>query len=190
MNTQSHLAISLAVQRVLEKELSVKLDTTSFVFGNVRQDFSLRHFTVRHFKTDASEYIDSQIKSLMSCRISKNKKCTRRFSEKLGAITHYLADFFCFAHSNAYDGGLISHFLYERRLGHYFRKNFKNIEGFSQVWYADTYNGYRLYHNSIGSLYDHYANEGPSLAADMIFALNACIAAVCSIIAVCLAGAV
>lgn len=73
------------------------------------------------------EFVEAEIEKLSVHKFSKTGKGSQKVSERLGVITHYLSDFFCYAHSEYFQSGIVSHFLYELRLLSYFRRNQKVV---------------------------------------------------------------
>lgn len=186
MNTISHIRMSLLIKEAVERKLDIKLDTAGFMFGNIKPDYSSYFVTIPHFKDNAMDFVTSEINNLMQCRIKKHGRCTKKFSERLGVITHYLSDFFCYAHSNEFGGNLLKHYIYESELSKYSKMNLKELRLFSYSRYLSCNTDYKPICNSINELYGKYELKKPSYARDLIYALRICISLSISIIANCM----
>ena len=125
MHTITHLSMSLAIRKLVEKHLPIKLDKVGFMLGNIKPDFAPRLVKIPHYRDDAIHFVKSEIKALLNYQIIEHTKCTRYFSQRLGVILHYLSDFFCYAHSKNFKGNMFNHYLYEIGLSNYFKANFK-----------------------------------------------------------------
>ncbi len=123
MNVFTHLGISRGIMAVIERNLGVKLDGVGFMFGNIKPDIDPKLSSVPHIKNTAMDFVSCEIKSLLSMEDKIKNKCTREFSERLGLVTHYLSDFFCYAHSEYFKGNILKHYLYENKLSGYCRKS-------------------------------------------------------------------
>jgi hypothetical protein len=157
--------------------------------GNIRPDISLRYNNIPHFKKDAEGFIREEIQNILSGKIYEYEKCSSSLSERLGIITHYLSDFFCFAHSKYFTGGIIEHYLYEMQLSHYCISNSKEINqsGYDNNIVINQNSSSIVSH--IDELHKKYLNSSCNKACprdDMDFALNACISVCSSIIALCM----
>ena len=123
MSISTHLGISRGIMAVIERDLNIKLDTVGFMLGNIKPDIDSKLSSVPHLKNTVMEFVSSEIKTLLSMEDKIKNRCTREFSERLGLITHYLLDFFCYAHSEYFKGNILKHCIYENKLSRYCRKN-------------------------------------------------------------------
>lgn len=131
MNIIMHLKLSQIIRKAVEKELEIKIDAFSFMYGNIKPD--IIHTPISHYKDAAMESVQAEIEELSSLSFNKSKKWLIQFSERLGIITHYLSDFFCYAHSQYFQGDIVMHFLYESRQVYYFKKDQKVVSLFSPI---------------------------------------------------------
>jgi len=123
VNIAMHLELSRVIRKAVEKELHIKLNAFRFMYGNIKPD--IIQTSIPHYKHAAMEYVQAEIEKLSSLRFSKSPRWLKRFSESLGIITHYLSDFFCYAHSDYFQGEIVGHFLYEFRQFCYFQREYK-----------------------------------------------------------------
>lgn len=112
MNLILHLELSLIIRKAVEKELDIKIDTLNFIYGNIKPD--IIPTSISHYKHAAMEFVQDEIEKLASLSFNKSKRWLKQFSERMGIITHYLSDFFCYAHSEYYQNEVKLHFLYEK----------------------------------------------------------------------------
>lgn len=174
MNVFTHLGISRGIMAVIERNLGVKLDGVGFMFGNIKPDIDPKLSSVPHIKNTVMDFVSSEIKSLLSMEDKIKNKCTREFSERLGLVTHYLSDFFCYAHSEYFKGNIVKHYLYEKKLSGYCRKSkataVENILG--RITYIDA--DPASIQAYIENMHNEYLNAGNrgSCRRDMKYAME------------------
>lgn len=127
VNILMHLGLSQAIRSAIEKEFDFKMDAFSFMFGNIKPDLKSSSTGIPHFKPTAMNLVQAEIENLTALRLNKSRKCSKHLSESIGVITHYLSDFFCYAHTEYFKDKKLSHLLYEFQLLNYFQKNLENI---------------------------------------------------------------
>lgn len=181
----THFGIAAAVRKTVEQELTVKLDKVGFGFGNIKPDISPDLFKNLHIKDRSFDLVKHKIKELMDCKLDKSTKCTRQFSEKLGVVAHYIADFFCYVHSNHYKGSLLLHNVYEIGLWNYCRLNARSIKVYSSPAMTSIVTDYNALCNYIEELHNEYMTQKPSCDLDISYTLRACTSLCLSIIASC-----
>ena len=87
------------------------LNKKYFILGNIAPDFYILFFTKPHFYDLSSQDVYKLSSKLITCDKEMN---TAYYSYKLGVITHFVCDYFCYSHTMAYKGNLFRHMLYER----------------------------------------------------------------------------
>lgn len=187
MNALSHIYLSLVFKKAVEKKLPIKLHTISFIKGNLKPDFSLLLIKVPHYKIPTSEIVKKEMDKLILLTENNYTTCTREFTERLGVVTHYLSDFFCYAHSARFTGSVYDHVIYEKNLSKYRRTmQAKIMDSIGNVPYKD----YNLDYQSICSLIDRlhakHCAKKPSYARDLIFTLRAGIPLAIFLVSFCL----
>lgn len=113
MNIITHMRLSRMISRVVRENFAVKVKPLSFAFGCIKPDllFSFRH--IPHRQSHAMELLINELQEL---RDSLDEGIeAHELSLRLGVVCHYLTDFFCFVHSDNFQGGKIYHLLYELR---------------------------------------------------------------------------
>lgn len=186
MNIFNHLRIARVVQQTIEDELSVKIDTMAFRYGNIKPDISADFVKIPHNIDAAMEFIDQQIKDLIGTKVTTSPVFTKQFSEKLGIITHYLSDFFCYAHSDNYRGSHLSHHFYEISLSRYFNKHLKKIKNHKKIKFFKIYCDKISIHSYVCKQHTLYVKKSPSYPVDTYFTIEICISVCTSIISACL----
>ena len=116
MNLFNHLSIAIKLKRNIEMKFNIKIKTISFLIGNIKPDISMRYIKIPHYKKDSERFIQDEISSILEIKIHEFKRCSNNFSERLGIVMHYLSDFFCYAHTDYFKGGIWKHYSYEMQL--------------------------------------------------------------------------
>lgn len=187
MNALSHIYLSLVFKKAVENKLHVKLHTFHFIKGNLKPDFSLLLVKVPHYKIPTSEIVIKEMDKLIQHTANNCTTCTREFAERLGVITHYLSDFFCYAHSTRFTGSLLDHYIYEKNLSRY-RKTMKGklMESIGNTPYTEYNLDYQSMCSHLDRLHEKYCMKKPSYARDLIFTLRAGIPLAISLVSYCL----
>jgi hypothetical protein len=186
MNALSHVCLSLVFKKAIEARLPVKLPTISFIKGNLKPDFSLLVVKVPHYKIPTSDIVKREVDKLMQYMADHDSFRAGEFAERLGVITHYLADFFCYAHSTRFTGSLYDHVVYERNLSRY-RKAMKAriLESAVHAARLDPGMDCRSICERIDKLYFQYCSLKPSYAHDLFYTLRAGIPLAVALISSC-----
>lgn len=120
MNIFSHFSIGKHFSKYLKKEARIPIGRYRFIFGNLKPDISgellyKSHTSSVMFAEKLSEIEDYAIK------ISQ-QKCNKIDNVLLGEFCHYISDFFCLAHNDAFDKKR-HHLKYEWKLNTKLRKS-------------------------------------------------------------------
>ncbi|HEY5584536.1 MAG TPA: zinc dependent phospholipase C family protein [Ruminiclostridium sp.] len=188
MDVFTHLCISSKLKRIIEKEFHVRINTASFLLGSIKPDLSSKYLNIPHYKKDSEDFIQEEIRGILDSKIYECNKCTSNFSERLGIITHYLSDFFCYAHSEYFTGNMLKHYVYEMRLFINYIKNSKEIIDSCYDKNIVTNHNVSSICSYIDDLHREYSFEvkEASPSTDMTFTFNACISLCFSIITECM----
>lgn len=185
MNTKTHLGIAASIQKFVQKELGIKLDTLGFMLGNIKPDIYRHSIKIPHFKDDAMDFIKNEINELLDYDIENSRKGLRDFSEKLGIVTHYISDFFCKVHSKERNINIAKHYLYEMLLSNYCQLNSRKYKNAKNIKYSFIKPDYNSICEYIDNLYNDYLSQKPSYRLDMTYALRACTSLCLSVISEC-----
>lgn len=118
MFPNTHIYIA---DRVLDqiKGDNINLNKQAFRTGSILPDFSPYHKCVKHYKDKSFTFVDKSIARL------EDSKDINDLSLRLGIISHYLADYFCYPHFNNMtftSKDILCHIKYERELNKYIEK--------------------------------------------------------------------
>lgn len=97
---------------------NINLNKTAFRTGSILPDFSPYHKCIKHYKDKSFTFVEKSIDNL------GNSKDINDLSLRLGIISHYLADYFCYPHFNNMtftSKDILGHIGYERELDKYIR---------------------------------------------------------------------
>lgn len=193
MLLHSHLQFAHTFITHIESHTHLKLDRDAFLFGNIKPDLirdlyvpdlEEDHIKVKHYMVDAFPYVCQLIESLTKdYRLHKNM--TAPFSEKLGIVLHYIADFFCFAHAPTFNNNIISHLLYEARLGLALNKSSQTLQlKTAHVQFMPVEDYYDICMN-LYLLHSQYLSSSPSIQTDRYYINQVSLLTAVSIIDLC-----
>lgn len=190
MNIVMHLGLSHAIRNAVEKELAIKIDAFSFMYGNMKPDLEALSVKIPHFKHTTMELVQAEIEKLTTLRLNKSRRCSKQLSERIGVITHYLSDFFCYAHTEYFESKHRSHVLYEFQLLYHFRKSKKAVKRHTYIKPTDIPSSANKIITLIEEAHDKYLktikeNSLP-FEFDTANALTVCILVCVSILSLCL----
>ena len=190
MNIVMHLELSQAIRSAVEKELNVKIDAFSFMYGNIKPDLKTSCIKIPHFKHTAMDFLQAEIEKISTLRLKKSKKCSKQLSERIGVITHYLSDFFCYAHTEYFESRHVSHLFYEFRLLYHYQKSpkdTKHLNFIKPTAIQFTSNKIMTYIEEAHDRYIKKVKENPlPFELDTANALMVCIIVCVSILSMCL----
>ena len=185
MHKFSHVDISLAVKRAVERETGIRINTIGFVYGNLKPDISIPLLRIPHFMHKSLQFVLSEITELLKYDVNKISGCSMEFSKRLGIVIHYLSDFFCHVHDSEYHGSMIRHYFYEVKLFIYSRLNRHMFASFRYTRYPILSITQASILNSVEKLHAKYRSKSPSFDRDIIYTLRMCTSLTMSILAFC-----
>jgi hypothetical protein len=188
MNVITHLCLSMKLKKIIEANLPVRINTLGFMFGNIKPDLIRKSKKVPHFKKSSEKYVIAQSQKLIKSQLFIYQSCPCSFSINLGVLTHYLADYFCYAHNEDYKGTMLNHYIYEIGLSiNYYLHNNK-ISNFEYLQQSYTTNNIFSIFSNIDAMTKEYSNklQEVSHVKDISFALKACSYFCFSIVSACL----
>ena len=106
MKEKNHCRMGVKIHSFL-KENNLPLRKLPFVFGNVAPDLTFSYVYCRHEYT-----YNSQLLYRLLIRAYRTRS-PFLLSYRLGKISHYICDYFCFSHCLAFKGSLKDHMIYE-----------------------------------------------------------------------------
>jgi len=122
---QTHVIIAREIYQDVEKNLNIQLDKTQLIFGSIKPDIYSGLPKLKHFKPQSFDVICNEIQRISNSSFADNRAYLAAISQKIGVITHYVADYFCIPHNDriTYKNHFWDHLKYERTL----HKSFKDI---------------------------------------------------------------
>jgi len=184
----THALMAQIIYRIVNNDhSSLDLNYKSFRHGCIRPDFIPKPLKVPNYKRKSFEYLLSKIEKIQQEFLPDSDKNLKRFSVKLGIITHYLADYFCLAHNDPKYNFFPLHFAYEKKLSQQFSQlnetSLKIIQDrcFSTInennvtranWLGDY----------INKKHQEYLDCPETLSKDTMYSLEVCLTAILVII--------
>ncbi len=175
MDVSTHLEIAKIVKKAVEEQFPIKLDTTGFYYGAIKPDISPELVKILHYKKDSFNYIKQEIKKLWETKPIGTMKYSRHLSERLGVIMHYITDYFCYVHSDHYQGSMFLHCLYELELAVYCKVKARKLKINNDCGKSNILRNYNDLGHYIEKLHCEYMSKKPGKGLDISFALQACI---------------
>lgn len=123
MNKQTHLIFGEIIWKYLNDMYGITLNLGGFLLGNIAPDLTFSFVIHPHERGYASDQLKTLIDNAITAGDLMDFDAGFILAERLGAICHYCADFFCEAHTERYEGGLREHITYEKNLYHYTKLN-------------------------------------------------------------------
>lgn len=163
MLIQSHLVLSRRIKEVINNKEEGNLKNASFKMGSIIPDISPD-------KKDMPHTIDASLPFLVKKieeSIKVGKGDNELSSKNLGIITHFLADYFCYAHNND-EMKLWEHLMYEQKLHQILTTEPVMPNNDFKIPLTDIEEWVREKHNL-------YLNSTPSLDKDVYFIQDACL---------------
>lgn len=176
MNSFSHFIIGSFISRYIKYNYGVKVRSFRFIYWNIMTDFRKPYRTPPH----TVDYWDSRLKDeIFALMLPKQavSPIEPETSKSLGVICHFYADFFCFPHTDAYEGTYWQHIKYELALYKFMRRSFSKLS--NTDFACELNNGWGAYEivNRLKMLQREYLSEPASFDNDIIYTLRACIGA-------------
>jgi hypothetical protein len=172
----THLDFASVIRSAVSEQIDVELNRRGFIYGNIKPDIIPSYFLIPHFKKPKTmEFLKAEIAELTKYKLQKHQKCSREFSERLGIVTHYLSDFFCYVHSQHSNCGVLSHYIYEVKLWLFCRKHCTSIKTLDYSRYIEITPNTDSIYTLIENLQKKYLSKSPSYALDVVYSLRMCI---------------
>jgi hypothetical protein len=117
----THYYLGTLLYPVIRDAWGVPLSKKRFLRGCVKPDVCSLFIRHPHFWRLSKKFLKKRIRKLCGAELRAEKK-NRKFSEHLGIVLHYTADFFTSVH-NITPNDLKKHMAFERKLDEAFSKN-------------------------------------------------------------------
>ncbi|WP_101772823.1 zinc dependent phospholipase C family protein [Peptostreptococcus faecalis] len=120
MMMKTHIIISKSLLDATESNKNFFLDEKNFIYGNIKPDIVSKYKLKKHYMDESYDMIRDKIEYLKKFDLNKLELCytKKTFSQEIGVICHFLADFFCVAHSERWEfkHSMVQHIKYENDL--------------------------------------------------------------------------
>lgn len=170
MNIIVHLMFAVTVRRRLKKSVGVKLNLRGFLFGNILPDISRKYGAHPHYMKDALPHVMAS-KDRLLYKNSNKALSSYKFAKELGAMNHYLSDFFCVPHTEGYSRSKAHHGIYELLMIARYRKGLRAyrtlLKDHASLLKPKDLNSFIREHNDI------YTRQRASKVTDIQYALFA-----------------
>lgn len=114
MTKQTHAYLGAELFPVICETWNISLSRKRFIFGSIKPDISSLFFRHPHFWRHSRKFVFHKIRKLSKVPLKAGKK-NKKFSEDLGVVLHYVADFFTAVH-NVKPNILREHLAFEENL--------------------------------------------------------------------------
>jgi hypothetical protein len=173
MNTFSHILIGKLLYTYLNREYGIRLDRKYFVRGNYSPDFSVGLLLRPHYMKYKLGFVEREIEALSDLRLD-SAEIGREPSKRLGILCHYLADFFCLAHSEGFDRNMIVHVAYERRLHRFLASRRTALSSIRYLPEAGDRIPPGKLSARLGEYHADYLRASRSMGNDIVFSIQVC----------------
>ena len=157
----------------VERHYDIRLDRKSFLLGNVLPDYCPSFLVRPHYLKNNAVHVQNILRLLLSRRSSARND--KRRSRLLGILCHFYADFFCYAHSESFPGGLSEHIAYENGLHHYFTEHLGQLSFIRFTAQAASVTEADGVYRQFETLHSGYLVSHLSFGNDLMYAMMACI---------------
>lgn len=105
MMMKTHIILSKSLLGNIDENKQFFLNDKSFIYGNVKPDILSKYKLKKHYLDESYEMVRSKIDYFSSMDLDTLEKyyTKNEFSQEMGVICHFLADFFCVAHSERWE---------------------------------------------------------------------------------------
>ncbi|MEN1761006.1 zinc dependent phospholipase C family protein [Anoxynatronum sibiricum] len=123
MFPQTHAIIASLIYDDVFRHHRIKLNKTQLIYGSIKPDLYSGLPKLKHFKPQSFSTICQEITVLSQKHTPDNKAAIAALSQKIGIVTHYIADYFCVPHNDrkTYQHHFINHCQYEAKLHQMFK---------------------------------------------------------------------
>lgn len=166
---KTHIIISKSLLDNIDDNKQFFLNNKSFIYGNIKPDIFSKYKLQKHYLDESYDMVRSKIEYLSNLDLDTLEKyyTKNEFSQEMGVVCHFLADFFCVAHSERWEfkRSLKIHVKYENGLTKVAKDyNLKN----DRRQYVDDVDSF------FEKLYREYKNNGNFEENDLKYAAYIC----------------
>lgn len=172
MNLFSHITMGRYLYTYFTENLGVELDRASFVKWNVLPDIAPSLLKLSHFKKDIYDLVMERAETLSR---RGDEMSVQEYSKQMGILCHFMSDFFCYAHSESFDGSKIGHLKYEVKMQFYGYRRRSMLHAVDLISNAAEIDQSLALYEQINELHARYSELDPSFGVDFIYSLTACV---------------
>ena len=172
MNLFSHITMGRYLYTYFTENLGVELDKGSFVRWYVLPDIAPSLLKLSHFKKDIYDLVMARAEHLSK---EGDNMSVEEYSKQLGILCHFMSDFFCYAHSESFDGSKAGHFKYEVLMQFYGYRRRSMLHAVDLISNAAEIDHSTALYEQINELHEQYSQLAPSYGVDFVFSLTACV---------------
>lgn len=188
MKFTTHIHLGALLYSAICENWNMPLDRKRFLYGCVKPDFTSLLVRHPHFYRISRKFVFKKMRKLVNKKPRFDRK-NKKFSEDLGIVLHYVADFFTSAH-NRKPNRLQEHIDFENVLDAAFldtvrMETVRNRFRFLKYRFLSLEDA----KNEIVRLHHAYCWEGATTAYDIREIIGACVAAASGIMNAVSAGA-
>lgn len=169
MNPIIHMFMAHSIRKNVRKRTGEKLNLIGFIYGNILPDLAKRFDSIPHYMETSLNYISD-----VAAELSANYETSNRsfdYSKNMGIITHYIADYFCFPHTERFSKSMASHLWYEVMMTFSYRKGRKLTKSLRNS--EDAVSSADL-PTHLKAILETYNKERPSYKHDIFWAIKSC----------------
>lgn len=167
MNT--HILLAKSLLDNMDSDKGKLISEKNFIYGNIKPDAVSKYKFRKHYLNESYEMIRDKIVYLSRMNLDEiEKKYTRAsFSQELGVCCHFLADFFCVAHSERWEfkSNMYIHIKYEKGLTKLAKEyRFKN----EKALITEDFDSF------FSKIYNEYKRNGNFESNDLLYSTYVC----------------
>lgn len=170
MIPQTHVIIAKEIHENVNNNLNIKLDKAQLIYGSVKPDIYSGLPKLKHFKPQSFDVICNEIQKISNHPLMDNRAHIAYVSQKIGIITHYVADYFCVPHNDrkTYQNHFWDHLKYERLLHKSFKEH-ASITDNSKVNFLQNvdFTNLEQIKRYLDELHFHYESKAESMQNDI-----------------------
>lgn len=155
----------------------------TFQYGCVLPDLSPRLKTLPHFHWESMDLVWMMIERLWNRSVPQSEAQDKDYARHLGVIVHYLADYFCSAHTDPKYRRNARHLVYEFRVSLFLHRSKREMRRSYQEHAPALYLTAAGLKKYLHAIYQEYRHQPEHPMMDIEYTLKACLAVTGSLLA-------
>lgn len=124
MQCPTHKLIAHKVYEIMYSYFGISFDYESLLEGSIAPDTKLYMLLIPHTLKQSIWLLRKITRKSFSVKNESSEKS----SYKMGIAIHFVSDYFCTAHNDIKYLNPITHYIYEKRLKHFIKKNINKMQ--------------------------------------------------------------